>query len=132
MLREVKLMTPEEMQARYQRQEDPFRLVLDKWSRIQSFLGRAFSQEDFVAILEAAQVPIPFCLDLGARNACTLCPIITICQSHQEGVESLWSGVYRLLQAYAWAGDFLSPEPLKNMIAELIAHIRDAQGSHRK
>ena len=81
MLSEVKLMTPEEMQTRHQKQEDPFRLVLDKWSRIQSFLGRAFSQEDFVAVLEAAQVTIPFCLDLGARNACTLCPIIRICQS---------------------------------------------------
>jgi len=132
MIKEVKLMTSEEMVARHQRREDPFQLVLDKWFRIQSFLARAFSQEDFVSILEAAQVPIPFCLDLESRNACNLCPIGQICQSSQEGFESLWSGVFRLLQAYAWAGDFLNPEPLKNMVAELIAHIQDAQGSYRK
>lgn len=132
MIKEVKLMTSEEMQTRHQKQEDPFRLVLDKWSRIQSFLTTAFSQEDFVSILEAAQVPIPFCLDLGSRNACNLCPIIRICQSPKDGMESLWSGVFRLLQAYAWAGDFLNPEPLKNMVAELIAHIQDAQGSYCK
>jgi hypothetical protein len=132
MIKDVKLMTADEMQDRHQRQEDPFGLVLDKWSRIQSFLGSAFSQEDFVTILEAAQIPIPFCLDLESRNACSLCPIIRVCQSPKDGLESLWSGVFRLLQAYAWAGDFLNPEPLKNMVAELIAHIRDARESYRK
>ena len=127
--KEVKFLTAEEMVQRHKNQEDPFSLVLDKWTRIQSCLNIAFTREDYLDILEASQIPIPFCMELGARDACHLCPLKHICQPPDEGLESFWSGMYRLLQAYAWAGDFIDPEPLKRIVSELISRVREARES---
>lgn len=118
-------MTAEEMQRRYQEGEDPMDLVIEKWVRIRDCLPFAFTREDFVEILQAAQVPIPFCQEHGARRECHRCPIHRLCQAEEE--ESMWSGLWRLLQAYAWAGDLLPLEPLQGAVERFVKELIDCK-----
>ncbi len=118
------LMTKEEIIERYRKGEDPFDLVVEKWVRIEDFLGLAFSREDFIDILTAIHVPIPFCMEYGVRGECFKCPIVKICVPEEEGKESFWSALCRLIQAYAWAGDFLSQEPLRRIVGEFVETLK--------
>jgi len=114
------LMTEEEMSQRTEQKEDSFGLVIEKWQRIHQYLNGAFTRDDYVDALEAAQVVIPFCRTYAACRNCNDCPILLICQGEDDVRESLWSGLYRLLQAYAWAGDFLAPEPLLDYLGRFL------------
>ena len=120
------LMTEEEMDSRTERKEDSFGLVIEKWRRIHQHLNLAFTRDDYVTALEASHVVIPFCRTYAVSRNCSDCPILLICQGEDENGESLWSGMYRLLQAYAWAGDFLSPEPLLGYLGRFLDALKRA------
>ena len=120
------LMTPEEMESRITRNDDPFELVVEKWERLASFLEMAFTLDDYNVFLAGCQVPIPFCQMYGAQNRCDLCPIMHLCQGTDEDRESMWSGLSRMIQAYGWAGDMLPPEPLKNYVQRFIRALTEA------
>ena len=120
------LMTEEEMNSRTEQKEDSFELVIDKWQRIHEYLSSAFTRDDYVTALEASHVVIPFCRTYATSRNCSACPILFICQGEDDEGESLWSGMYRLLQAYAWAGDFLSPEPLLGYLSRFLDALKQA------
>ncbi|MBI4775727.1 MAG: hypothetical protein HY788_16410 [Deltaproteobacteria bacterium] len=120
------LMTEEEMTLRTGQKEDSFDLVIEKWQRIHQYLNHAFTRDDYVVALEASQVVIPFCRTYAAHRNCSNCPILLICQGEDVEGESLWSGLYRLLQAYGWAGDFLAPEPLLDYLGRFLDALKRA------
>lgn len=120
------LMSEQEMMEKYQRGEDHFELVIEKWNRIRDFLDFAFSKEDFVSVLRAAYVIIPFCLELGKRNQCFKCPIKKVCVPEGDK-ESFWMALVRLLHAYALAGDFLPPEPIRRVVSQFVDTLKDCQ-----
>ena len=119
------LLTPDEMESRFAMDEDPFDLVIEKWERLEKYLERAFTLDDFSVFLAASQVPIPFCHIYGARGKCSLCPVAEICRGGEEDEETLWGGLYRLIQAYGWAGDILHPEPLKRYLRRFIESLKE-------
>ena len=125
------LMTTEEMEDRVGKREDPLGLVIDKWERLARFLDQAFTLEDFNIFLAGCQVTIPFCYMYGAKDECHRCPLVEICQGSEEQDESMWSGLYRLIQAYGWAGDFLSPEPLKDYVHKFLGTLRNLKHPSR-
>ena len=125
------LITSEEMTERINRKEDPFCLVIDKWERLARFLDRAFTLEDYNIFLAGCQVTIPFCYMYGVKDECHRCPLVEICQGPEEEDESLWSGLYRLIQAYGWAGDFLPPEPLKHYVQKFLETLKSLQQTSR-
>jgi hypothetical protein len=125
------LMTPEEMEDRLSKKEDPFSLVIDKWERLARFLYQAFTLEDFNIFLVGCQVTIPFCHIYGTKNECHRCPVLEICQGSEEQEESMWSGLYRLIQAYGWAGDFLPPEPLRQYVHKFLETLKSLRQASR-
>ncbi len=125
------LITSEEMVERINRKEDPFSLVIDKWERLARFLDGAFTLEDYNIFLAGCQVTIPFCYMYGAKDECHRCPLVKICQGTEEEEESLWSGLYRLIQAYGWAGDFLPPEPLKQYVHKFLETLKSLRQASR-
>jgi hypothetical protein len=125
------LITSEEMTERFNRKEDPFCLVIDKWERLARFLNQAFTLEDYNIFLAGCQVTIPFCYIYGAKDECHRCPLVEICQGIEEEEESMWSGLYRLIQAYGWAGDCLPPEPLKQYVQKFLETLKSLRQASR-
>jgi len=74
----AQLMTFSEMQKRYQEREYPFDLTIEKWIRIRSFVDTASTLNDYQALLQAANVAVPFCFEYQIK-ACSGCPLENIC-----------------------------------------------------
>ena len=72
------LMTLPEMRKRYQEREDPFDLTIEKWIRIRSFVDTASTLNDYQALLQGANVAVPFCFEYQIK-ACSGCPLENIC-----------------------------------------------------
>ncbi len=125
------IMTAEEMEERFEQKEDPFDLVIEKWERLEKFLDSAFTLDDFSTFLAGCQVSIPFCRMYASRGRCDLCPVTELCQGLEDEEETMWSGLYRLIQAYGWAGDMLPPDQLKDYIRTFIESIRELRGERK-
>jgi hypothetical protein len=124
-------ISAEEMEKRASH-EDPLDLTIEKWERLDAFLERAFSLDDYNMFLAACQVTIPFCVKYGASGECDLCPLVALCQGLEEDSdEPMWSGLFRLIQAYGWAGDMLPPEPLRQYVQRFIEVLKQKRGKSR-
>ena len=124
-------ISAEEMKARFERKEDPFDLTLEKWERLERFLRSAFTLDDYNVFLAGCQVAIPFCQMYAVNEECEDCPLFELCQGIDEDEETLWSGLYRLIQAYGWAGDMLPPEPLKNYVQRFVQVLQETRDKKR-
>jgi len=74
----MSLMTIFEMQIRYQKEEDPFDLTIEKWIRVQQFLDIASTLSDFQELLQAANTAVPFCFEYQIKD-CLGCPLEEVC-----------------------------------------------------
>lgn len=105
-------MTSAEMHQRYQRNEDPFDLTLEKWIRIRKFLESCSTLSDFRKVFNGAAIPIPFCYEYQVKD-CLGCPLEKTCG---RGRGEKFARVMRIIQAYVLAGDMLPREPLTSEI----------------
>ena len=122
------LISAEEMEERSSH-EDALELTIEKWERLGAFLERAFTLDDYNMFLAGCQVTIPFCVKYGASGQCDLCPLVALCQGlDEDSNETMWSGLFRLIQAYGWAGDMLPPEPLRQYVQRFIEVLRQKRG----
>ena len=124
------LISAEEMEERSDH-EDPLELTIEKWERLGSFLERAFSLDDYNIFLAGCQVTIPFCQKYGEHGKCELCPLVALCQGLDDDSETMWSGLFRLIQAYGWAGDMLPPEPLRQYVQRFIEVLKQKRGKSK-
>ncbi len=117
------LMTFSEMQKRYQEREDPFDLTIEKWIRIRSFVDTASTLNDYQALLQAANVAVPFCFDYQIK-ACSGCPLENICG---RGRGEILLKVMKLIQTHylaILAGNKVPKGPLIAEIEELIQQLQ--------
>ena len=118
------LMTFSEMQKRYQEREDPFDLTIEKWIRIRSFVDTASTLNDYQALLQAANVAVPFCFEYQIK-VCSGCPLENIC-GRGRGERLL--RVMKRIQTHVWAilaGNTLPKEPLMTEINSLITELKE-------
>ena len=118
------LMTFSEMQERYQEREDPFDLTIEKWIRIRSFVDTASTLNDYQALLQAANVAVPFCFEYQIK-ACSGCPLENIC-GRGRGEKLL--RVMKRIQTHVLAilaGNTLPKEPLITEINSLITELKE-------
>ncbi|MFW6147712.1 MAG: hypothetical protein ACOC6B_04890 [Thermodesulfobacteriota bacterium] len=119
----TRLMTAAEMQRRWQNNEDPFDLTIEKWNRIRQFIDSASSVSDFNKLLQAANVAVPFCFQYQIRG-CVGCPLEQIC-GQGRGVKLL--KVMKLIQFYSLAilaGNMPLKESLFSEIDGLITELK--------
>jgi hypothetical protein len=117
------LMTFSEVQERYQEREDPFDLTIEKWIRIQIFINTASTLNDYQALLQAANVAVPFCFEYQLKG-CSGCPLENIC-GRGRGEKLL--KVMKLIQKHVWAilaGNTLPKEPLILEINGLVTELK--------
>ena len=113
------LMTVFEMQNRYQEEEDPFDLTVEKWIRIRQFLNTASSLSDFQELSQAANIPIPFCFEYQIKD-CLGCALENTCG---RGKGEKFFKVMRIIQAYFLAGDLLPKETLISEIEDFLMEL---------
>ena len=112
------LVTYQEIVARYERGENGFDLTLEKWVRIRESLGKAFTVSHFKAILDAAVIKVPLCLEY--RDNCALCPLGDVCSRGRKGS---FGKFIRAIQAYCIAGDLLPKPPLLRLADHIISEL---------
>ena len=116
------LMSFSEIQRRYENEEDPFDLTMEKWIRIRQFADTAQTLGDFQQLLDASNVGVPFCIEYQ-RKDCVGCPLENLCGPGRG--EKLLK-VMRLIQTHylaILAGNSVPKGPLITEIEELMEQL---------
>ena len=116
------LMSFSEIQRRYENEEDPFDLTMEKWIRIRQFADTAQTLRDFQQLLDASNVAVPFCIEYQRRD-CVGCPLERLCGPGRG--EKLFR-VMKLIQTHylaILAGNTVPKEPLVTEIEELMEQL---------
>ena len=116
------LMSFSEIQRRYENEEDPFDLTMEKWIRIRQFADAAQTLRDFQQLLDASNVAVPFCIEYQ-RKDCVGCPLERLCGPGRG--EKLFR-VMKLIQTHylaILAGNTVPKEPLVAEIEELMEQL---------
>ncbi len=116
------LMSFSEIQRRYENEEDPFDLTMEKWIRIRQFADTAQTLRDFQQLLDASNVAVPFCIEYQ-RKDCVGCPLERLCGPGRG--EKLFR-VMKLIQTHylaILAGNTVPKEPLVAEIEELMEQL---------
>jgi len=116
------LMSFSEIQRRYENEEDPFDLTMEKWIRIRQFADTAQTLGDFQQLLDASNVAVPFSIEYQ-RKDCVGCPLENLCGPGRG--EKLLK-VMRLIQTHylaILAGNSVPKGPLITEIEELMEQL---------
>lgn len=119
MKKAVWLINIQEMRERFQKREDPFDLIVEKWGRLRKFLETAVALTDFQELFRGAVVPVTFCFEYQIKD-CLGCPLKEICG---QGRGEKFQRVMRLIQAYTLAGDMLPKERLFSEIDHFLIEL---------
>lgn len=120
------LLTDSEMRDRYNRNEDPFDLTIEKWVRIRNFLTSATTVDDFQNLFQATNIAVPFCFKYQITG-CKGCPLEKICG---QGSGQKLLRVMRLTQMHILAilaGNQLPKQPLLSQVDNLVEELKDAR-----
>jgi len=118
----MSLMTIFEMQIRYQKEEDPFDLTIEKWIRVQQFLDIASTLSDFQELLQAANIAVPFCFEYQIKD-CLGCPLEKICGPGKGGKLLKLMKLIETHVLASLAGNTLPKAPLISEIDGLLREV---------
>ncbi len=94
-----RLLSIEELFARYKRGENLFDITIDKWKRIKDSLDASEDLSDLVYIIKCARTGGAFCLEY--QEYCLICPLERWCRDP----EGTYQTIVKLMYLYASSGN---------------------------